>query len=300
MMSLFRKLGLVAALAFSLGSLGVLIFQIPANADGEKYTWKDNNTVIASGGDLRKDATLKLQPGGAGGIIGPGYTGPTDISDVFVGNLTFSSGGKDCMVGVRIIFFKSSGNASALLWNPPPYGPSVGGPGTPNECPDNLQSAMHNKNISVGGTRPGDPNNSSETPEQQQIRVYVYAPDPLSTAPKDDTITVKKLDGTVVGSQTVPFKKDTAADWPPDQTPVATQAIFQNIAPDTDYLVCDTYVAKECKQVHKKKGEALTVELGSHFQTPDQKRIHIHVEYNAKRPCGSTLTVNPVTIEVTG
>lgn len=301
MMKLFRRLGLTTIFAISLGLFGVVIFQAPANANGEKYTWKDNNTITVSGGDLRKTVELKLQPGGASGIIGPGYTGPTDISDVFVGDLVFSSSGKDCKVGVRVLLFKSSGNGSGLQWNPPPYGPVVGSPGGIPDCSDSLQSSTHNKNISIGGTRPGDPNNSSETPEQKQIRVTVYAPDPLSTAPKEDTITIKKLDGTVVATQTIPLVDDSgAADWPPDQTPVAGHTIFENMAPDTDYLICDTYVAKECKQVHKKKTVPLSVELGTPFQTPNQKRIHLHVEYHAKRPCGSTLTVNPMTIEVTG
>jgi hypothetical protein len=301
MIKTLRRCGLTFAVTLLLGAVGAVAFQRPAAANGETFKWKDYNTITVSGGDLKGTGELKLQPGGAGGIIGPGYTGPTDIDGVFVGSLTMRESGKDCLVGVRVLTFRSSGNSSGLLWNPPPYGPSAGSPGGPGQCSESLQRAMHNKNVSIGGTRPTDPNNSSETPEQQTIRVYVDAPDPLSTAPKEDTITIKKLDGTVIASQTIPLVDDSgAADWPPDQTPVAGNTIFQNIAPDTDYLVCDTYVAKECKQVHKKKGESLSVSLGTRFQTPNQKRVHVHVEYEASRPSGSSLSVSPLMVELKG
>ncbi len=158
----------------------------------------------------------------------------------------------------------------------------------------------------MNGTRPTDPN-APERPEEKLVTVTVEAPDPQSTAPKTDTVYIYTTDGRKIATQTAPFTKDSGlANWPPDQTPVSLKVTF-TLDPG-DYIVCDTYVAKQCSAARstadqkftKVKYKPLFLSIGTQYQTPDKKRINGHVNYIINAPCGSTISVDPVGVELTG
>lgn len=298
-MTALRFSGAVFALTF----LGTIFLSQPASAAGEIYTWKDYRTITVTGGDLKAPSDIILSG-----------TKPTgDQSDVLVGNILYNKGRgtKGCTVSVIIYIFKSSGNSGGRLWNPPPYNSTgIGDPNAPATCSSagapEMDAPLHDQWITIGGTRPADPN-APEREDEKRLDVYVYAPDPLNKVPPSDTVFIYRKDGTKVGEQSSPFKDDSgAATWPPDQTPAAMSVTF-NLDPG-EYLVCDTYVAKECdytkapanQKFTKEKYKASSVRLGAPFQTPDKKRVNGRVEYNVKRPCGSTLDVSPIAVEVTG
>ena len=299
----------VLGIGFALG----LVHAAPAAAAGETYTWKDYRTIVVSGGDTRGNDTqwnfneiyLAVDEGG------PGLQG--DQIGKFGGALLLNKGpGNKCYFDVTIYVYK--GNVQGMIWHPPPYGQgqSAVPQGYPANCEYSkdlagfLESNYHNKYIDLKGTRPTNPN-APERDDEKRFDVYVFAPDPLSKVPASDTISIYKSDGTKVAEQSSPFKDDSgAANWPPDQTPASLQVTFK-LEPG-DYLVCDTYVAKECtyakvpaeQKFKKVKYKTGSIEIGKQFQTPDKKRINVHVNYHTKAPCGSTVDVSPLTVELTG
>ncbi len=307
-----RALGtLFFALAASL-TLNILHTQ-PVAAAGETYTWKDYRTIVVSGGDTRGNDTqwtfnellLSIDEGDKR------LTG--DQVGVVGGNLLLSKGqGSKCYFYVQIYIYK--GNTQGMIWSPPPYGQgqSANPGGFPADCEafsdlhGFLQSSYHNHYIDLKGTRPSNPN-APERDEEKRFDVTVFAPDPLSKVPPSDTVFIYKSDGTKVGEMSSPFSDDSgAANWPPDQTPASMRVTFK-LEPG-DYVVCDTYVAKECdyakapanQKFKKEKYKTGSISIGTPFLTPDKKRIRGHVEYHVKAPCGSEVSVSPVTIELTG
>jgi hypothetical protein len=288
--------------ALALGILSGLIHSQPVAAAGEVYTWKDFRTITVSGGDLKGTSDILLS-----------NTPPSgDTAAVFGGSLLYNKGGnKGCTVSIQIYLFKSNGNGGGRVWNPPPYdGTSAGPRDAPPRCflagEKNIDPGLHDQWVTIGGTRPTDPN-APEREEEKRFDVYVFAPDPLSKVPASDTVYIYKSDGTKVAEMSSPFKDDSgAADWPPDQTPASMRVTF-SLEPG-DYVVCDTYVAKECnyakapanQKFKKEKYKIGSIQIGKAFLTPDKKRIRGHVEYHVKAPCGSTVSVSPVTIELTG
>ena len=285
----------------------------PVSAAGETYTWKDYRTIVVSGGDIKNNDTewnfnelyLSVDEGG------PGLQG--DQIGIFGGSLLLNKGPKNkCYFGLRIYVYK--GNVQGMVWSPPPYGQgqsAVPG-GYPGDCEQVdglegfLESSYHNKYVDLKGTRPANPN-APERDDEKRWDVYVFAPDPLSKVPPSDTVYIYKSDGTKVGEMSSPFSDDSgAANWPPDQTPASMRVTFK-IEPG-DYVVCDTYVAKECnyakapanQKFKKEKYKSGSIQIGKAFLTPDKKRIRGHVEYHVKAPCGSTVSVSPVTITLTG
>lgn len=294
----FIQLGLSV---LALGILSGLTHAQPVAAAGEVYTWKDFRTISVSGGDLKGTSDILLSNTPPNG----------DTAAVFGGSLLYNKGGdKGCTASINIYLFKSNGNGGGRVWNPPPYDGTVAAPaGAPPRCwfvDKNIDPALHNQWVTIGGTRPNDPN-APEREEEKRFDVYVFAPDPLSKVPASDTVFIYKSDGTKVGEQSSPFHDDSgAADWPPDQTPASMRVTF-SLEPG-DYVVCDTYVAKECnyakapanQKFKKEKYKSSSIQIGKPFLTPDKKRIRGHVEYHVKAPCGSTVDVSPVTIELTG
>ena len=265
-----------------------------AHAAGEVFTWKSYNQVTVSGGDLKGTSTLTLRNGSADG----------NTAGVLAGNLLYNKGAANgCTVSIELFIFKSDGNGSGEVWNPPPYdGQVVVAPGAPKPCyldgVTDLDPAIHEKRVTIGGTRPDDPNDTTENPEDRHAVIGILAPDPQSKALKTVTITIKQGD-TVIATQTVPFEKDTAATWPPDQTPVAAQADFANIAPGV-YIVCDNYVIPKCETFTKVKGTVFSETYGKQFETPDKKMIDGHVAYHTIRPCNASITVQPITVYLKG
>jgi|GEM_PF-6174392 len=290
-----------ATLALSL--LAGLLHASPAAAAGEVYTWKDYRTITVTGGDVKTPSDILLT-----------NTAPSgDTAAVLSGNILYNKGrgDKGCTVSIQIYLFKSSGNGSGRVWNPPPYDST--GIGDPNAAPrcalagaPEMDPPLHDQWITIGGTRPADPN-AAERDEEKRFDVYVFAPDPLSKAPASDRITIYRSDGTQVGSESSPFHDDSGqANWPPDQTPAALRVTF-TLEPG-DYLVCDTYVAKECnyarapaaQKFKKEKYKPSSIQLGKPFQTPDKKRINATIEYHTERPCGTNLDVSPHGVTLTG
>lgn len=298
----FKK-ALAAFGAFlGLSLLATIAAPHPAAAAGEVYTWKDFRTITVTGPDLKAPSDILLTNSAVSG----------DTSAILVGNILYNQGGsKGCTVSIQIHLFKSSGSGEGRIWNPPPYDSvGIGDPNAPPRCWTidirDLDPALHNQWITINGTRPGDPN-APERPEEKIWDVFVFAPDPLSKVPALDTIYIYKADGTRVGQQSSPFHDDSGApNWPPDQTPAALKVTF-SLEPG-DYYACDTYVAKECspskvrpeQKFTKKKYESGSIALGTPYETPDKKRINGKVEFHTKRPCGSTLSVSPVNVELTG
>lgn len=303
MISRLKRLLAVAGVTASLAFIGGLAMPQPVAAAGEVFTWKDNRTITVSGGDVKTPSDILLTNAAVTG----------DQSAIFAGNILYNKGrgDKGCTVSIQIYLFKASGNGAGRTWNPPPYdGPVAGDPNAAPRCSTagapEMDAPMHDKWIAIAGTRPGD-TSAPEREEEKRWDVYVFAPDPLSKVPPSDTVFIYKSDGTLVGQQASPFKDDSgAADWPPDQTPASMRVTF-NLEPG-DYVVCDTYVAKECsyakasiaQKFKKEKYKAGSINLGTPFQTPDKKRINGKVEYHTKRACGATLNQSPVGVELTG
>lgn len=300
MNSLARRL--ILLLIALLGVLSSVIAASPLSAAGETFTWKDFRTITVTGPDLKgpSDVTLTNQE----------VTG--DTLAILGGNVVFNKGpdSRGCTVFLRIFLFKSSGTGAGRLWAPPPTGPGINDPNVPPKCSDvnqdGVRAALHDQWVTIGGTRPADPN-APERPEEKRFDVFVFAPDPLSRVPPSDTVFIYRSDGTKVGEQSAPFEDDSgAADWPPDQTPASMRVTF-TLEPG-DYVACDTYVAKECdyakapanQKFKKEKYKTGTLSLGTLFQTPDKKRITGTVQYHAKRACGATLNVSPINVELTG
>lgn len=298
-----RRLVQLGLSALALGVLAGLAHTQPVAAAGEVYTWKDFRTITVTGPDVKTPSDILLSNTPPNG----------DTMAVFGGNILYNKGrsNKGCTVSISIYLFKSNGTGGGRVWNPPPYdSTAVGDPNAPPRCSlagaPEMDPPLHDQWVTIGGTRPNDPN-APEREEEKRWDVYVFAPDPLSKVPASDTVYIYKSDGTKVGEQSSPFKDDSgAADWPPDQTPASMRVTF-SLEPG-DYVVCDTYVAKECnyakapanQKFKKEKYKSGSISIGKQFLTPEKKRIRGHVEYHVKAPCGSAVNVSPVTIELTG
>ena len=266
------------------------LFPHSAQAAGEVFTWKSYNQITVSGGDLKGTSTLTLNPNSGSG----------NTDGILNGTLLYNKGpSQGCTVDISLYIFKSDGNGSGEIWNPPPYDNEVvTAPGSPPPCylvgVKNIDPALHQQRVSIGGTRPADPGNTTENPEDKHAIIIILAPDPQSKAPKTVTITIKK-DGNTVATQTVPFTSDSAANWPPDEMPVGAQADFANIEPGV-YTVCDNYVIPKCETFEKVKGKIFSETYGTQFVTPEKKMINVHVAFHTIRPCNASITVQPVTI----
>jgi len=297
-------IGLVVLLATMLLAA---VHSTPAHAAGETFTWKNYRTITVSGGDVKDPADCKF-------IDNAQLTGDQEAK--YVCDIAYKP--DNCRITFGLYTYKTS-TKQGYTWNPAgilPVPPSVSAPGTLISCSGkfgnyNDDLKYHDKWVDLQGTRPTNPN-VPETPDQQTYRVIVLAPDPLSKVPASDTIYIYTGDGkTKVKELTAsPFKDDSGmADWPPDQTPASLQTVFQGLEPG-DYIVCDNYAAKNCtdpskltdgQKITKKKYDGTGgTTIGKQFETPDKKRIRGHVEYHVKAPCGSTVSVSPVTIELTG
>lgn len=305
MISKHFRLPFVAIAVLFVAALASFVHVAPAHAAGETYTWKDYRTITVSGGDLKAPVDFLI-------VDGAKLTGDQDA--MYRGSIAY--GPDNCRIDFVIYTYKTTGQG--YTWAPAgpiPVPPEITNPGTLISCNAkfnnyNDQLKYHDKWVNIQGTRPTNPN-APERPEQQTFRVYVLAPDPQSTAPKTDTVYIYSGDGkTRLKTLTAPFVSDAGqANWPPDQTPMALHVDFQNLDPG-NYIACDTYVAKNCTNPGKlTAGQKFTkvkydgtgsTTLGTQFVTPDKKRIRGHVEYHLKAPCGSAVTVNPVTIELTG
>lgn len=297
-------IGLVVLLATILVAA---VHSTPAHAAGETFTWKNYRTITVSGGDLKGPADCKF-------VDNAQLTGDQEAKYV----CTVMYKPDNCELTFGLYTYKTS-TKQGYTWAPAgiiPVPPVISAPGSPITCSSKLnnyndQLKYHDKWVDLQGTRPTNPN-VPETPDQQTYRVIVLAPDPLSKVPASDTIYIYTGDGkTKVKELTAsPFKDDSGmADWPPDQTPASLQTVFQGLEPG-DYIVCDNYAAKNCtdpskltdgQKITKKKYDGTGgTTIGKQFETPDKKRIRGHVEYHVKAPCGSTVSVSPVTIELTG
>ncbi len=285
-----------------------LFFAQPASAAGETYTWKDNRTITVSGGQTQGSADF---------ILSSSVPVTGDQAGGFVGTITYTGLGQPCLIHFTIYTYKTS-TPGGYLWAPAgqiPVPPEAGSGGSLRSCNSltgnyDTQLKYHDRWIDLQGTRPKDPN-APERPEEKRFTVTVNAPDPQSTAPKTDTIFIYSADGkTKIKEMTVPFvSQNGQANWPPDQTPMSLNAVFQDLELG-DYIACDTYVAKNCTDPNKLiDGQKFTkvkyngtgsTTIGSGFLTPDKKRIRGHVEYHVKAPCGSSVTVDPVQIVLTG
>ena len=318
--SMLKKCRVILGVAMLAVVASVILHARPVAAgdNNETYTWVDYRTIKISGGDTVTDdvsrkfpqlnrASLSVDQGGAG------LTG--DQIGLFGANSYINVNGKKCVLSYKLYIYKDTTKGS--LWAPPPYKPSNSAvpKGYPDLCENNpetysyLQSHFHDQFVTISGTRPGNPS-APERPEEKTFRVTVLAPDPLSSVPATDTIYIYTGDGkTQLKSLSGPFQDDSGqADWPPEQTPASLVVTFQDLDPG-NYIVCDTYVAKNCtdpsklapgQKVTKKKYEPGHTTIGAQYQTPDKKRINVHVNYNLKVPCGSSVDVNPVMVEVTG
>ena len=315
-----KKYIALSAVVLTLAIVAGLLRGAPAFAAGEAYTWKDYNTITISGGNtIGQDQKTQQYPQLNRAVLtvdqgGPGLTG-NQIAR-FAATAYVNMGGHQCEFDFAIYIYQ--GNTQGLVWAPPPYTAPVGirDPNYPPDCRDfpniygQLQASFHNHFITIGGTRPTNPN-SPERPDQQTFKVLVNAPDPQSTAPKTDTVYVYTADGkTRVTSVSGPFTVQTQQGlWPPNQTPVAALITIQGLQPG-NYIVCDTYVAKDCTDPAKLiAGQKITkvkydgtgsTTIGTLFLSPDQKRIRGHVEFHVMASCGAAVSVSPVTITLTG
>ncbi len=300
------RLPLLAIASFLLAVIATMVQSAPVKAAGETYTWKDYRTITVSGGDVKTPVDFLI-------FDGAKLTG--DQEAMYRGSIEYKP--DNCRIDFAIYTFKTS-TPQIYTWAPAgriPVPPEITNPGTLVSCNIkfnnyNDQLKYHDQWLNIQGTKPTNPN-APERPEQQTFRVLVLAPDPQSTAPKTDTVYIYSGDGkTKVKTLSGPFINDSGqAQWPPDQTPMALTLTFQGLEPG-DYIACDTYVAKNCTDPSKlasgqkfkkvKYDGTSSTTLGTQFQTPDKKRIRGHVEYHVKAPCGSAVTVNPVTIELTG
>ncbi|MGD8374259.1 MAG: type IV secretion system protein [Candidatus Woesebacteria bacterium] len=263
-------------------------------AAGETYTWKDFRNITVSGGDLKGTSNLTLSDNALTG----------DQLGVFYGTLLFDKGGnKGCQVNVRLFLYKTNGTNTGKLWNPPPYdSASIGGSDGPPHCylagEKDIDPSLHNVWVTINGTRPNDPN-GAETDEQKSVYVTLLAPDPKSTAPQTVTISIINGNGQTVATQTAAAVDDVNAqlDVPPEQTPVGYRTTFM-IDPG-EYKICATYVITDCETFTKEKYDSLTLKYGNQFQMPYQKAITVNVQMHGERPCGSSLTQEPVKIILT-
>jgi hypothetical protein len=299
------SIGLISLLGVAVGGM---LFAQPASAAGETYTWKDFRTITVSGGQTQGPVDFLLSSGVP--LVG-------DQSGGYVGTITYTGLGKPCTIHFTIYTYKTS-TPQGYLWSPAgiiPVPPEAGSGNFINSCNSqtgnyNTQLQYHDKWINLQGTRPTDPN-APERPEEKRFTVLVNASDPQSTAPKTDTVFIYSGDGkTKIKELTAPFvSQNGQANWPPNQTPMAMNVIFEGLEPG-DYIACDTYVAKNCtdpaklapgqKFTKKKYAGTDSTTLGAAFLTPDKKRIRGHVEFHVKAPCGSSVSVSPVQIELTG
>lgn len=296
---LIKKLGLASTAVISLLALGAIFLPQSAAAAGETYTWKDYRTLTVTGGDSRgsTDLLLAVDQGG------PGLVG--DQIGILRGRINYKD---DCAVNLTIYIFKAPSDPNkGLLWNPPgpiPVPPSVGQPGSLQSCNNkygnyDIQNGYHNQWVPLGGTRPTNPD-APERPEEQLVNVLLNAPEPFSRTPATATFTLKREGGAVVGSLSAPKKDDSgAADYPPDQTPATYQVQFQKVEPGK-YEICVDVPGVECVKFEKKKREAASVTMGKRFEMPHERKITVKVLIPFTRPCGSTYTVSPYTVTLTG
>ena len=316
---LIKKYAAITAAWLAFIVLASLLHASPAAAAGETYTWKDYQTISITGGNTIQDQKMQQFPQLNRAVMtvdqgDPSLTG--DQIGKFFATAYVNMGGHQCWFPFTIIIYK--GNTQGQVWAPPPYTSPIGTApqGYPPDCrqfPDifnQLAASFHNHYIAIGGTRPTN-TNVPERPDQQTFQVIVNAPDPQSTAPKTDTVYVYTADGkTQVTSATGPFTPNIQAGvFPPDQTPVSALITIQGLQPG-NYIVCDTYVAKNCTDPTKLiAGQKITkvkydgtggTTIGTLFLSPDQKRIRGHVEFHVTAGCGAAVSVSPVTITLTG
>lgn len=294
-----KKIGLVTAAIASLVVLGGVFLPQSAAAAGETYTWKDYRTLTVTGGDIRGTGELLL----AVDQGGPGLVG--DQIGILRGTLNYKD---DCSLNLTIYIFKPPSDPNrGLLWNPAgilPVPPSVGQPGSLKGCNSkygnyDIQTSYHNQWVTLNGTRPTNPD-SPERPEEQIVSVLLNAPEPFSRTPATATFTLKKEGGAVVGTLSAPKKDDSgAATYPPDQTPATYQVQFQKVEPG-NYEVCVDVPNVACVKFEKKKREAASVTMGKRFEMPHERKITVKVVIPFTRPCGSTYTVSPYTVTITG
>lgn len=271
---------------------GVILTPSKLMAAGETFTWEDYRNITVSGGDLKGSSNLTLSDKPTTG----------DQLAVFYGDLIYNKGPNNngCRVDIQLYFYKTNGTGTAKIWNPPPYDAAeIGGQNSIPRCyivgVTDIDAALHNQWVNIGGTRPADPN-GAETDEQKSVYVTLLAPDPKSVAPTTATITIKNASGQTVASQTVAAVSDANADLglPPEQTPVGYRATFM-INPG-DYEICATYVITDCQKFTKERYNSKTLKYGNQYQMPYQRSITVNVQMHGQRHCGSSLTQDPVKV----
>ncbi|MEK7153214.1 MAG: hypothetical protein AAB834_04655, partial [Patescibacteria group bacterium] len=298
-----------------------LIGTFPAivSAAGETYVWKDFNTIVVSGGDLRGSIEFKLVQGSNPERFAS--TSPVE-----------HSAGCDLRSSINV-----SGNTSGTLVSPlpgDPQGPQVRPEGAVY-CSDmhevcsgiwpfrschleprfpGISASYNNQTISIQGTRPGS-GNQSETDQQKSVSVTINAPNPANASPDTITIEVKDASGNVVQSATPGQEAALGSDDPnnpnfiePDLRPVRYHHTFR-LDPGR-YTVCASIVIPDCRAFEKKKFESLTLEYG---ETSSQRSViaKITVDYvggpqnmtvgplevTLRKPDGSVITVRTGTRE---
>lgn len=273
MKQFLQRLGLLLLATFSLTTVVLGSFPAKVFAAGETYTWKDNNTITVSGGDLKNSVDFKLVQG----------TNPERFSNQSATSLQHESG---CVLGLDITL-SSDSSAVTRSGLPNPNTPPVTKPGE-HSCSEwnastnapsypGVSEGYNNKTITIGGTRSGG---QSESELDKSVFVVIKAPNVSSASPASITITIKDAAGKVVAAREVPQEPSIGSDdpnsstyIPPESRPIDYSNNF--VLNPGKYIVCADIVIKDCKAFEKVKFKSLTLTYG---ETSIERSIKIVVE----------------------
>jgi hypothetical protein len=303
---------------FGFGTLAVLsllmsvlaMFPAKVFANGETYTWKDNNTITVSGGDLKAGRDFKLIQNSkpqrfvaADGNLLPHKAGCSleltielinDSSAKLISPLPKIPEGQQARpegavycadMGVKEVCsgiwpFRSCHNE----WDGPKF------PG--------VSEGYNGKTVTLSGTRPGS-TDQSESEMDKEVTIVVNSPDPNSSSPNTITMTLKNEKGDVVGTAE-PAKEAALGNTDPNSdlyVDPAFQPVYYLHTFKVDpgkYLICATIVIADCKPFTKEKFKSLHLEFGD-----DSTQRKLTIEVIATYLGGpKELTVGPFDVTV--
>lgn len=277
-------LGLFAVI--SLLSPLMVFFPEKVSAAGETYTWKSQNVVTVTGGDV-DPGQMQIATNNPNMLIS-------------VPPLKHSSG-----CSIRLTITLNGNNAGTISTTmPSPNAPPVLGNGD-RFCDEwdhqnnraafpGVSASYNGKSVSIGGNRGGA---DEETEQQKNVSVIINSPKSSSDSQDSITIEIKDKDNKTIRTATVQKSATQGSDDPND--PNYVEPGFQPVAYVTDfklepgdYVVCATIVIADCEKFKKEKGKSLVLEYGE--SSVDRKVIvKIDVGY-----LGGTrnLTVGPLEV----
>ncbi len=267
MKEFYKRFGLISLALVSLLATALRMLPASVAAAGETYTWKDYNTIVAAGGDLKGSTEYKLVQG----------SNPQRFS-----TNTFPQNKAGCQLELTITL---NSDTSATLHSPlpvPPTGPSARPQGAvycsdmkvKNVCTGiwpfqtchneydgplfpGVSAGYDGHQVTVGGTRPGS-GNQSEDKLNQRVSVIINSPNPNSSSPDTITIQIKDPGGKVLFSAEAKKEASLGNTDPnsdlyvdPQYQPVNYLADFY-LTPG-NYLACASIVIPDCKGFTKVK-----------------------------------------------